>query len=205
MHRPSGTTVVTAGLGALVLFHGVWSWGTKRTEPSPQQALPASSDIVIGAAFHLHSGAWRARPTPVEEAPETTPVPLAAPEAAAVVAAKAPLQPVRSAPVQQINRHVEPMMPPPQAQASGQLEPPALSVDKAPTGRAQPSAEGRMALAGPDTEAAHPPAGPANHFPPQMNRTAPRAPERAPEVDPAAPRESKFGPAFFEQFERHSF
>ena len=202
MHRPSGTTVVTAGLGALVLFHGVWSWGTRRDEPRPQQALPASSDIVIGAAFHLHSGAWRARPAPVEEAPKTTPAPLAAPEAAAVV--ETPSPPVRSAPIQQITRHVEPPTPPPQAQASGQLEPPAPPVDRASAMRVPP-AEGRMALAGPDTEAGHPPAGHANRPPPPMNRTAPRAPEGLPEADSAAPRESKFGPAFFGQFERHSF
>ena len=196
MHRPSGIAVITAGLGALVIVHGVLSWGVKRAEPWPQQALPASSDIGIGTTFHLHSGAWRAWPAPVEEAPATTPV--------ALPAAEAPPPPVRSAPSQQITRHVEPPTPPSQAQASGQLEPPAPSVDKAPAVRTPPSAEGRMALAGPDAEAAHPPAGHANH-PSPMTRMAPRAPERAPEADTAAPRESKFGPAFFEQLDRRSF
>ena len=38
MHRPSGIAVVTTGLGALVLFHVVWSWGTRRPEPGRSRA-----------------------------------------------------------------------------------------------------------------------------------------------------------------------
>jgi hypothetical protein len=206
MYRPSGTTVVTAALGALVIVHGVWSWGTRLAESRPQQSAPtpsATPDIGIGTTFLLHSGAWRAWPAPAEGTP--APVALPAPEEPAALPTEAPSPPIRSVPIQQITRHVEPQTPPPQTRATAQAEPSAPLVDEgAPAVPTPPTAEGRMALAGPDAEAAHPPASHASRSAP-TSRPGPTAPERAPEAGTAAPSESKFGPAIFKEFERNGF
>src|SRR5436305_1409878 len=120
MNRPSGITVVTVGLGALVLVHVVLSWGTKRGQPAPQQiASTPDATLDIGASFQRHSGAWRAWPASAEEAPPPASVPVGylAPEApmpveplAPTVAspqalpAAPPQSQVRKVPIQQLSR-----------------------------------------------------------------------------------------------------
>jgi hypothetical protein len=61
MAKVSGTTAVTAGLGALVLANVVLSSGARRAEPQARQDIsPASGALVdAGAAVQLRSGAWR--------------------------------------------------------------------------------------------------------------------------------------------------
>ena len=148
MHRPSGTTVVTAVLGALSLFGIVWSHDTKGTGPLSQATPVAATDL--GAAFQLHSGAWRARPALIEEpigpaqasaaflapqAPTAVDAALSAPAAPATVSAVAPPSTVRMVPIQKITRQAEPPMPPGQALPAEADEPPETVADKAPAVR----------------------------------------------------------------------
>jgi hypothetical protein len=218
MQKPSGMTVVTAGLGALVLFGVVWSRDAKRAEPWPRQSLatPGAALLDIGTTFQLHSGAWRAWPAPVEaELPLTEPAAFAAqeaptgadvspptPEAPAGIPAQTPSPAVRSVsvPIQKITRHVDPPAPSPQALPDAQIsEPSTPAADEPPAAPNPPPPEGRMALSGPDVEVVRPAAGHAGH-------SAPRAQERAPEPD-AAPSSNapKFGPAIFKQVEQNGF
>jgi hypothetical protein len=216
MYRPSGMTVVTAGLGALVLVHVVSSWGTRRPGPRPQQSVPATTAALdAGATFQLHSGAWRAWPAAVEDAVETAPGPLAAPEAPAAVLAETPPRPDRSMPIQQtagphadtsalpsrVTHRVEPSAPTLEPRATGQDDPSAPLADKAPP---VPPAEGRMALAGPEAEAAHPPGGHVGRSTPTA-RATPGAHEGDPVADAPAPSETKFGPQVFKRVERNGF
>ena len=218
MYRPSGMTVVTAGLGALVLVHVVSSWGTRRPGPRPQQSVPATSTVAaldIGTTFQLHSGAWRAWPAPVEDALETAPGALAAAEAPAAVPAETPPRPDRSMPIQQtagphadtsalasrVTHRVEPSAPTLEPRATGQDDPSAPLADKAPP---VPPAEGRMALAGPEAEAAHPPGGHVGRSTPTA-RATPGAHEGDPVADAPAPSETKFGPQVFKRVERNGF
>jgi hypothetical protein len=209
-------TAVTAVLGALALSGVIWSWDTKRAEPWPQRSVTMpSAALAQGTTFQLHSGAWRARPAPAEDAPETAPVVLATPPAAA---AETP-RPEGSMPIQQttglrtdtsalparVTHRVEPSTPAPQARATAQDEPSAPPlVDTAPAVPTPPPAEGRMALAGPDVEAPHPPTSHMGRSTP-TGRSAPRAPEPSAEPEPVAPSESKFGPANLKQLERNGF
>src|SRR5262245_5047743 len=68
MAKVTGTTAVTAGLGALVLLHVLVSWGAWRgqgqgpVDISPPS--PASGDL--GAVLQRRSGAWRPWPAPAE-------------------------------------------------------------------------------------------------------------------------------------------
>ena len=148
MHRPSGTTVVTAVLGALSLFGIVWSHDTKRTGPLPQATPVAATDV--GAAFQMHSGAWRARPALIEEpigpaqvsaaflapqAPTAVDAALSAPAPPATMSAVAPPSTVRLVPTQKIARQVEPPMPLGQALPAEADEPPETVADKAPAVR----------------------------------------------------------------------
>jgi hypothetical protein len=66
MAKVSGTTAVTAGLGALVLANVVLSSGARRAEPQARQDIsPASGALVdAGVAVQLRSGAWRHWPAP---------------------------------------------------------------------------------------------------------------------------------------------
>jgi hypothetical protein len=209
MYRPSGITVVTAGLGALVLAHVVLSWGTKRGQPWPQQiASTSEATLDIGAAFQLHSGAWRAWPAVAEETtpPPSAPAGYLAPEApmafnSAPTAAEAQAVPaalsqsqVRKVPIQQISP-VEKAVPFPQAFTTEPVEPLAPTADKAPAAPTTPPlAAGRMALSGPEAEATHSHDGYARH-PAQPARSAPKANERDPaSVADPAPSKPKFGP-----------
>ena len=235
MYKPSGMTVVTAGLGALALFGIVWSHDTKRAEPWPQPRLPtpvpgAGAALDFGTAFLLNSGAWRAwpvaaeeasapaqtpmsgafvsSPAPAEQAPAEAGVELAAPEAPAAVPAE-PL-PARRVPVQQISGSETPPPPQPlQARAHDQpSEPSTRPTDAASAAPTPPPPSGRMALSGPDAEAARPAAGNLSHV---GRRTptalaAPRAPDRNPEPEAAPPSVIKFGPEALNRFvDRNGF
>jgi hypothetical protein len=213
MYRPSGITVVTAGLGALVLVHVVASWGTKQTQPSPQRmASTAGPALDIGTAFQLHSGAWRARHAAGEEGPSlsSTPVGYLAPEAPlpvdpapaaagapAVVPTEADQSPVRKVPAQPIASHLARSAPVPlEPAAADSVEPPAPIAETQPAAPAKPALPaGRMALSGPESDRAHPPEAVARHPEPPA-RSAPKAHEPAPAAD-AAPVKPKFGHEIF--------
>jgi hypothetical protein len=200
MYRPSGIAIVTAGLAALALFHVVWGRDTRQAEtwlqldaPTPRAALD------FGTTFHLHSGAWRAWPAPVEEEPVRTPVALPAPEVPASVAPEAAMAPDQSAASVQQTAEGEPATALPTVAAGFVTfpEPAAPPAAKAPTPPTPPVAEGRMALAGPEGQGTPAPTPAA-----QPDHSAPRTHDRAPEADAAAAAsESKFGPAIFKQFD----
>jgi hypothetical protein len=222
MYRPNGIAVVTTGLGAVVLFNVIWSWG-RHPEPRVQPSMPPSrAAFDAGTAFQLHSGAWRVQPARADTAPEPVTAALPATETwttssvapfapmAASTRAEAPPPAVRSVPIQPIGRPIEPSTPPPEADASAEAVPAAPPTESATA--AAPSAsipQGRMALAGPDAEA-EPPA-PANH----VSRSAPPArampkaqiPAPAAEADAPAPIpiDNKFGPGNFKALERNGF
>jgi hypothetical protein len=196
----------------LVLVHVVLSWGTKRGQPAPQQiASTSEAALDIGAAFQLHSGAWRASPAIAvteETPPPAAPVGYLAPEAptlvysaptaagAQVVPAAPPQSQVRKVPIQQISP-VEKAVPFPQAFTTEPVEPSAPTADKAPAAPTTPPlAAGRMALSGPEAEATRSHDGYARHpAPPPSARPAPKPNERDPAsaADPV-PSMPKFGP-----------
>jgi hypothetical protein len=215
MHRPSGTTVVTAVLGALSLFGIVWSHDTKRTGPLPQATPVAATDV--GAAFQMHSGAWRARPALIEEpigpaqvsaaflvpqAPTAVDAALSAPAAPATMPAVAPPSTVRLVPTQKIARQVEPPMPLGQALPAEADEPPETVADKAPAARTPAPPEGRMALSGPDATAASSTADRAGRRT-STDHSAPRALEHAPQPNVVTPIQPKFGLDVFKELERN--
>jgi hypothetical protein len=215
MHRPSGTTVVTAVLGALSLFGIVWSHDTKGTGSLSQATPVAATDV--GTAFQLHSGSWRARPAPDGEAlrpaqaPAAFPTPqaptgldaaLSAPAAPATVSAAASLSADRIVPIQKITRQAEPPTPPGQALPAEADEPPETVADRAPAVRTPASPEGRMALSGPD---AAPASSPADRAGPRTStdHSASRAPELAPQPNAVTPSQPKFGPDVFKTLDRN--
>jgi hypothetical protein len=196
MYKPSGIAVVTAGLAALALFHVVWGRDTRHSESWLQQDPPTPrAALNFGATFLLHSGAWRAWPAPVDEAPARALVALPAPDLPVGVAREAAMVPDQGAPIQQTTEG-EPSMASPAAPTGfiAFAEPAAPPAPKAPTPLTPPLAEGRMALAGPEGHGAPPPADQAGH-------STPRTHDRPSEVDAAAPSENKFGPAIFKQFD----
>jgi hypothetical protein len=147
----------------------------------------------IGTTFRLHSGAWRAWSAPVDEQPARVPVALPAPEAPDGVAAEAAIASDQSAPIRP-SADGEPGTASPAAPAGFV----ALAETAAPTEAEAPSpptpslAEGRMALAGPESRAA--PAAEAAH-------TSPKRHDRPPGVQAPVPADNKFGPAIFKQFD----
>jgi hypothetical protein len=193
MYRPSGIAIVTAGLGALALFHVVWGRDTGHSELGPlQDAAAPWAALNLGTPLQVHSvTAWRAWPAPVEDAAPRTPVALPAPEVPANVPPVAG-PPDQSTPIQQTGQG-EPGTAAPAASA-GFI---AFAAPDAPPAAREPTepmlpAEGRMALAGPQSQGAPPPVA-------QAGQTAPNAP---PEVGAAAASQNKFGPAIFKQFDR---
>ena len=215
MSRPSGTTVVTAVLGALSLFGIVWSHDTKGAGSWPQATPVAATDV--GTAFQLHSGAWRARPALVEEAmgPAQVPAAFLAPQAtiavdAALSARAAPAtvseaaspSAVRIVPIQKITRQAEPLMPPGQALPAEADEPPETVADKALAVRTPAPQAGRMALSGPD---AAPASSPADHAGRRTStdHSAPKALEHAPQPNATTPSQPKFGPEVFKTLDRN--
>jgi hypothetical protein len=70
MAKVTGTTAVTAGLGALVLVNVVLSSGPRRAEPQAWQDISPASAAVLdsGVAVQLRSGAWRHWPAPTGSA-----------------------------------------------------------------------------------------------------------------------------------------
>ena len=127
------------------------------------------------------------------------PVALPAPEVPAGIAPQAAMAPDQSAPNQQTGEG-EPSTASPTLPAGfiAFAEPAAPPAAKAPTPLTPPLAEGRMALAGPEDWATRPTVA-------QPGRSAPRAHDRASQVDTAAPSENKFGPAIFKQFDRNGY
>src|SRR6187401_2692488 len=93
MCRPNGIAVVTTGLGAVVLFNVIWSWG-RHPEPRAQPSTPSPSAVFdAGTAFQLHSGAWRVQPARADTAtvPVTAALPATETWAAPSVAPSAPV------------------------------------------------------------------------------------------------------------------
>jgi len=205
MNKPSGMTVVTAGLGALALFHICWSWGTKGAEPWPQQLAPTASAMPdIGTTFLLHSGAWRSLPTPREETPAsavllapTSPatadvVPAFPLRGPAAVLPEAQTPAVRSVPIHKLT----PPTPPLAVDAAVPVEqftPPVDTppMDKTMTAPMPPPAAGRMALAGPPANAVSPPPGGHTGRPAPADRFAPPSAEF--DAGTATPSATKFG------------
>lgn|SRR5262249_51299976 len=70
MAKVTGTTAVTAGLGALVLVNVVLSSGARRAEPQARPDISPASGALLdsGAAVQLRSGAWRHWPAPTGSA-----------------------------------------------------------------------------------------------------------------------------------------
>lgn len=224
MERPSGIFIVTAGLGALVLFHVVWSWGAQRP-PVWAQKTAASSDVAatvaFDPAFQLNTGAWRAIPVAMEKMPPPAPVEdqssLLAPNAtatsdAAVEAAPAiPRDPAAQIPAQAApaavgpapaSRVMEPVVSasaPAQAPPQDALEPSTPPLDAAPSAAPSAPREGRMGLAGPQlSEHQHVSA-------PRLAREGPK-PQDPPLGETLPTRtEHQFGPTVFREVERNGF
>jgi hypothetical protein len=196
MYKPSGIAVVTTGLAALALFQVIWGRDTRHAEPWPQQEAPTPrAALDIGTTFQLHSGAWRAWPARVEEEPARVPVALPTPEAPANVAPEVAIAPDHTAPIQQTGEGelgtASPAVPAGFVTFAEPASPPAT---KAPTQPTSPLVEGRMALAGPESQAASTRAT-------QAAPTSPRTHDRPSEVEAAVPAENKFGPEIFKQFD----
>jgi len=225
MYRPNGIAVVTAGLGALVVFHVFWSWGG-HSEPQPEPSFsPPSVMSDAGAILQLHSGAWRPQPAgdaeavaEIKSAPAAPPAIMAdmstpvtvvstALPIPATAASTASSTTVRSVPVQQISARTQAPMLPPEAEASAEKAPLASTADPVAAGPAPAPPEGRMALAGPDVEKDLPP--PATNM--ARMSSAPRTPAKThtlalpAEVPTLAPAESKFGPGNFKEFDRNGY
>jgi len=166
MSRMTGTTVVTAGLGTLVLLNAVLSWGTQRPEPRPQQDIPHASPATLdpAVALQLRSGAWR-RSSAAEPAstvfsappPPDPPAQVQAPAARPIlpVASPAEVSPAldRGVPLEQLTHS----MAPPSSPAEGSqaaLPSAATPPTSLPTVSRPPPGKDRMLLAGPATEAA---------------------------------------------------
>lgn len=210
--RMTGTTAVTAGLGAVVLLNGVLSWGTRRAEPQAEQDIARPSAVVLdsGATLRLRPAAWRPWPAPAEPAaPVSVAPPLPQPPALAAamrpnipVAAPAEASPslVGSAPMEHIARSNAP--PSPQAEAA---DTPATSTPTPSIGALEvsrpPLGKDRMSLAGPDAEP-----GPVTL--PQPGHDAPRTlspPASEPPGNASAPPVGGFGPDNLIRLERNGF
>lgn len=199
MYRPSGIAIVTAGLAALALFHVVWGGDTRQAETWLQLDAPTpNAALDFGTTMQVHSGAWRAWPTPVEEEPVKTPVALPTPEVPAGVAAEATVSPDQSTASVQQTAQSEPGTAPPTVAAGfvAFAEPATPPAANAPTPPTPPVAAERMALGGPEGHGAPAPTPTA-----RPDHSAPRTHDRAPEPDAAAASENKFGPAIFKQFD----
>jgi hypothetical protein len=226
MYRPNGIAVVTTGLGAVVLFHVFWSWGShSEARPEPNSPPPSvTSDA--GAVLQFHSGAWRPRPDRAEAETALNSAPAALPAAVAdlsspatVVSTALPLPtaaaapsaassgPVRSVPVQQLRARTQAPALPPDAEASAEKAPSELAEEQPAAGSAPAPPEGRMALAGPDAETA--PVPPASHLAHSslVPRSAPKAHAPAPpaEAPTLMPVENRFGPGNFKEFDRNGY
>jgi len=212
MLRMTGTTAVTAGLGAVVLLNGVLSWGTRRAEPQAEQDLSRPSAVALdpGAALRLRPAAWRPWPAPTEPAaPVSVAPPLPQPAALAAatqpdipVAAPAEASPslVGSAPMEHITRSDAP--PSPQAEAA---DAPRTSTPMPSVGALEvsgpPLAKDRMSLAGPDAE-------PGPVILPHTGHDAPRTqspPATEPPGNASATPVSGFGPDNLIRLERNGF
>jgi hypothetical protein len=193
MYRPSGITIVTAGLGALALFQVNSGRGIRHAELPLREDAPLHREAFDpGAAFQLHSGAWRAWSAHVESEPSTASEALSAPEVPAGTSESAMMVPKQSAAIQ---RSSVPRTVPPRTAAAGvavsaESPPPLPTAVPIPP---MPPPEGRMALAGPkDLET--PPVSVQPH-------SSPRTQDRA----SAAPSAIKVSPAFLKEIERNGF
>jgi hypothetical protein len=211
MLRVTGTTAVTAGLGALVLLNGILSWSTRRTEPRAEQDVfrPNAATLDPGAALQLRPAAWRPWPAPAEPA---TPV-LVAPQPP-VLAATQPDIPVAvpaeasaslgdGAPIEHVARSIAP--PSPQAPASdATLTATPTPPVGAPEVSRPPLAKDRMSLAGPDAEL-----GPVTSAHTGHDATPARPTQSPPAAEPpgnaSAPPVSEFGPDNLKRLERNGF
>jgi hypothetical protein len=220
MHKPSGTTAVTAVLGILALAGLIWSKGAEPTHTSLQQTAPAQqATLGFGTKFELHTGAWRTlQPSGAETPPAAGPHedvlrPLAgfvSPRTAAGAPADPGPRPPEAATGVSRSRSVP-------AQAARVVEPAAVQSDAvegepaAATPEAvpkslppAPSIGGRMGLAGPNDT---PPTNPSH-----VGRAGPpvyaaaKTHERGPEpLAPPAPAQPKFGPEMFRGLDGVSF
>ena len=209
MLRVTGTTAVTAGLGALVLLNGVLSWSTRRTEPRAEQDIsrPNATALEPGAALQLRPPAWRPWPAPAEPAAPVT-VASPAPQPSALAAATQSDIPVavpteaspslgHGAPTEHVAHSLAP--------ASDAA---VISTSTPPVGAPEvsrpPVAKDRMSLAGPDAElrpvtSAH--TGPdATHAQPTQG-----PPEAEPPGNASAAPVSGFGPDNLKRLERNGF
>src|SRR5262245_31684327 len=102
MYKPSGMTVVTAGLAALALFQVVWgSDPNQKALTTPRDSIPTAPQdtpafraaLDLGAMAQLHSGAWRMWPAPVEEPRVGLPVAAPTPELTAEITPQDPRVP----------------------------------------------------------------------------------------------------------------
>src|SRR5262245_13821004 len=208
------TTVVTAGLGTLVLWNAVLGWGTQRPEPRPQQDIPQASSATLdpAVALQLRSGAWR-RSSAAEPAgtvlpaspPPDPPAQVQAPAARPIlpVASPAEVSPAfdRGVPVEQLTRS----MAPPSSPAEGSALPSAATPPTSlPTASRPPPGKDRMLLAGPATEPAT--SAEIEQGGPRTRATAPQsAPPQAEPPGNGGPLPSRFGPDSFKRFERNGF
>jgi hypothetical protein len=191
VYRPSGITIVTAGLGALALFQVVWGHDTRHAEPGPRgDARLLREAFDPGATLQLSSGAWRPWSASVENEPPMASEALSAPEMPEGISESPTLVPNQSAAIQRTfaPRSVPPRTRPTGVAVSAEPTPPlAVTVPNPP----MPPPEGRMALAGPKD----------HETPPLQPRSSPRTQDRA----SAAPSEIKLSPAFLKQIERNGF
>lgn len=217
MSRMTGTTVVTAGLGTLVLLNAVLSWGTQRPEPPPQQDIPQPSPATLdtAVALQLRPGAWRRSPA-ADPAPMVSPAfsppelpaqigaPAAQPDLSMASPAEASPARDRGVPAEQLARSMA--LPSPAQQGSQAALPSAATPPPSlPTVSRSAPGKDRMLLAGPTAE-------PATSF--QIEQDAPHARPTAPQSAPpqaeppgnAGPLPgSRFGPDSFKRFERNGF
>ncbi len=212
MYRPSGITVVTAGLAGIALFSVVWSHGAKPPDRSPRN-VSADGLPDLGAPIRLQSGAWRSSAALAgEETPLAVPDQPPAPQASAVLPASeavmmpsaAPTvpaavpEPVESGAVREAHEQAKAASDVPnQDTVEAKPAPPAkASEPTSPPVSERPSTGARMRLAGPKAEAPEPPPSPARGSEPAV-----RERERQVEAPPqSAP---KFGPAIFKEIDRN--
>jgi len=203
----TGTTAVTAALGALVLLNGVLSWGTRRAEPRAQQDIsrPSATALDPGAALQLRSSAWRPWPAPAEPAAAVAVAPPAPPALATAtqpdipvaVPAEASPSPDRGVPIE-LAPSIAPPSPPAQAAHA------ALTSTPVPPAGApevsKPPAKDRMSLAGPDAEL-----GPVSSVHTGHDATPGRPPRSPPAAEPPGNAISAFGPENLKRLERNGF